>query len=389
MPAEPAGAQTADDGGRATRAARSARNALRSPELATEGVQLLKAVLAATAAWWLSVNVLHSPMPFLAPWTALLTVHATVYRSLARGVETIVASSLGVGLSFVIGQLLGVNVWTFALALLVGLISSQLRWLRHEGVAIATTAIFILGSGYTEEQPYLDDRLIEVALGVALGIVANLALIPPLRDQQASRYVDSLNRRMGDVLISMGDEFGATWDTDRAEAWLAEARSMGDELDTAWQSVRFARESSRLNPRRRVGSPRNRRDTDEGGTERVGYEDILLRVGEGISHLRHLARTLREATYAAGEWDDDFRAAWAAIVRDAGRAIADPDADVEPIQDRLDALASRFGDESGMPRRHWPVYGSLITSMLHIAVIVDDVASARAAREEDSKNPQA
>lgn len=56
---------------------------------------------------------------------------------------------------------------------------------------------------------------------------------------------------------------------------------------------------------------------------------------EGISHLRSLARILREATYAGGEWDARFREHWVAIVRDCGHSIANPDADVEPIRDRL------------------------------------------------------
>lgn len=69
------------------------------------------------------------------------------------------------------------------------------------------------------------------------------------------------------------------------------------------------------------------------------------------------------------------------MARDAGRAIADPDAEVEPIADRLSALAVDLADHTELPRRSWPLYGSLIASMQHIAVIVDDVASARAARE--------
>jgi hypothetical protein len=34
-----------------------------------------------------------------------------------------------------------------------------------------------------------------------------------------------------------------------------------------------------------------------------------------------------------------------------------------------------------MPADSWPVYGALIRGMQHIAVVVDDVASAREARE--------
>lgn len=365
------------------------RELTQRPEFVTDLLQILKSVVAATAAWWFSATVLDSPLPFLAPWTALLTVHATVHRSLSRGAQTTVASAIGVGLSFLIGTYLGVGVWTFALALFVGLAGARISWIRDEGVAIATTAIFILGSGFTAQQPLLLDRLIEVGLGVVVGVGVNLLLIPPLRDQQAARYVDSINRRMGDVLINMADEFSSSWETDKAEAWLQDTKSMSEELDSGWQSVRFARESRRSNPRHRLSGPRQPQGQREKAGDEVSYEDILQRVDEGISHLRHLARTLREAAYAEGAWDERFRERWTDIVRDAGRAIGDPDAKVDPIHDRVTGLARAMSDDQGLPQETWPLYGSLLASVQHIAVIVDDVASAREAREAGNSNPHA
>lgn len=361
------------------RSRRSVSEVVTGPEFLTDLLQIIKAVTASTVAWWLAMNVLDSPVPFLAPWTALLTVHATVYRSLARGAQTTVASAIGVGVSFLIGYFLGVSVWTFALALFVGLAGARISWIRDEGVAIATTAIFILGSGFSQQQPLLGNRLIEVCLGVAVGVAVNLLVVPPLRDQQASSYVDSINRRMGRVLSDMADELSASWDTDRADAWVAETKSMSKELDSAWQTVRFARESATFNPRLRRRRTWRRANAEP--ARQVGYHEILERVDEGISHLRHLARTLREATYDGGEWDANFREQWVDVIRDTGQAIADPDAEVEPIEDRLDQLAANARNDADLPGRLWPVYGSLITSVRHIARIVDDVASAREARE--------
>lgn len=363
--------------------ARTLWSAAVQPESVTGWLQIAKAVIAGTVAWWLSRDVLDSQMPFLAPWTALLTVQLTVYRSVSHGLQTLVASILGVALSFVIGVGLGVSVGTFALALAVGLIVALVPWIRDEGIAIATTAIFVLGAGFGEQQPLLLDRIVEIALGVGVGVVVNLLIVPPLREKQASRYVDSINRRMGGVLVDMADEFATAWDMERADAWVEETRAMSEELGGAWQMVRFARESERGNPRTRRATGRSRRGQGAAAdhAEEASYEEILARVEEGISHLRHLSRTLREGAYADGEWDDRFRERWVAVARDAGRAIADPDAEVEPIADRLSALAVDLADHTELPRRSWPLYGSLIASMQHIAVIVDDVASARAARE--------
>ncbi|MBF6842070.1 hypothetical protein HN289_20720, partial [Acinetobacter baumannii] len=141
-------------------------------------------------------------------------------------------------------------------------------------------------------------------LGIAVGIVVNLLVIPPLRDQQAARYVDSINRRMGDMLIDMADELDQDWDTTNADDWFTETESMSEELNSAWQSVKFARESQRANPRNRLRRKRNPSGEaldSQTSPEDAGYENILQRVDEGISHLRHLTRTLREGSYEDGE----------------------------------------------------------------------------------------
>ncbi|MGO1886255.1 MAG: FUSC family protein [Citricoccus sp.] len=352
------------------------------PGFLTATLQTLKSVVAAALAWWFSVAVLASEFPFLAPWVAMLAVHATVYRSLWHGVQTFVASTLGVGLSFVIGNTWGVSVWSFALALLIGLILARIPGIRSEGVAVATTALFVLSSGFTDQEPLLLERIVEVGVGVAFGLAINLLVIPPLQDRQAARYVDSINLRMGELMVEMTDQLADSWDTEQADSWIRETESMSRQVTQAWTYVWFARESERANPRAYLSRRESdRRPARQHENQKAGYGEILSRADEGISHLRHLARTLRESTYAEGAWNERFRTEWVAIVRDAGRAIADPDADVEPVHERLDSLARELSEDHDLPESSWPTYGSLITSMRHIAVIVDDVASSRRARE--------
>jgi uncharacterized membrane protein YgaE (UPF0421/DUF939 family) len=194
------------------------RDMARNPEASTAGLQIAKCVIAATGAWWVSVTFLNTSFPFLAPWVALLTIDATAYRTLSRGVQSTVASLLGIGVAFTVGTFLGVSLWTYALALLVGLVVARVRWIRDEGVTVATMSIFILSDGFSEQQQQFGDRMLEIGVGVLVGVVVNLLVLPPMRDRQASRYVDSVNRRMGSVLENMGEEFASSWDTDRADA---------------------------------------------------------------------------------------------------------------------------------------------------------------------------
>lgn len=353
-----------------------------SPEGSTAALQIAKCVIAATGAWWISVTFLDTSFPFLAPWVALLTIDATAYRTLSRGVQSTIASLLGIGVAFLVGHLLGVSVWTYALALLVGLVLARLPWIRDEGVTVATMSIFILSDGFSEQQQQFGDRMMEIAVGIVVGVVVNLLVLPPLRDRQASRYVDSVNRRMGSVLENMGEEFASSWDTDHADDWIRETDSINEELNSAWSVVRFARESRRANPRSYLDQLRRARARGQQtpDPEDASWEDILRRAGEGVSHLRNLARTLREASYADGEWDTRFREEWASVARDSGRAVANPDAEVEPLSTRLENLTEQLSNDENLPTIHWPVYGTMITGLQHIVEIVDDVASSRQAR---------
>src|SRR5690625_92197 len=257
---------------------------VRRPEFINGLLQIHKCVVAATAALWFALNILESELPFLAPWTALLTVHATVYRSLSTGIQTTAASGVGVVLSFLIGNYLGVSLWTFAVALLVGMVASRLTWIRDEGVAIATTAIFVLGSGFESQENLLADRVLEVLVGVAFGVLVNLMIIPPLRDRQAARYIDSINRRMGAVLDEMAQEFSRSWDTDRAEEWFQEVSEIEGAVELAWRTVSFARESSRANPRRYIHSLRTGKQAPQPseiqGEKEIGRASCRERVEE-------------------------------------------------------------------------------------------------------------
>lgn len=221
---------------------------MRKAAVFTDYLQIAKAVIAGTGAWWVSVTFLESQTPFLAPWVALLTVHVTVTRSIVRGAQTWIASSLGVLLSSAIGVYLGVEVWTFALALAVGLIAARLPGIRREGTEIATTAIFLLAAGFTEDTPALVERVVEVGLGVGIGVLVNLLVMPPLRDAQASQTVDDLNQRMGAVMEQMGQDFAESWGTDRSRSWFEATEDMRNDLARSWDAVRFAEESRKTKP---------------------------------------------------------------------------------------------------------------------------------------------
>src|ERR1044071_6455713 len=120
---------------------------LRDPLLWTSASQLVKTVLAAVVAWLLAVKVFHIAQPFLAPWAALLTVHATVLGSVRRGMEQVAAAVIGVLVAFAAGQLFGVTAVALAIVITVGMLVGSIRGLRADSTTAAATAVVVLTTG--------------------------------------------------------------------------------------------------------------------------------------------------------------------------------------------------------------------------------------------------
>lgn len=361
-------------------------------ESVTSLFQILKASIAGTLAWFFVITVLHSEVPFLAPWTAVLTVHPTVYRSFSRGVQTSIATLLGLGISFVIGQFLGVSVWTFGLALLVGLLGSRIPWLRDEGITIAVTALFVLASGYNQDNPMLVERLLEVCAGVVIGIVVNLLVVPPVRDRQAAKYIDELTDRLGDSLTEMADALQNSWNTQAADAWIVETEKMTDQLRSTWSSVQFAKESSRWNPRRfNIARHQDRQQMTSRSDEKRWYEEVLSRLDVSISQTRHLALTLQRNTHAGGQWEHTFREPWVQVLRNTGEAFRtathDPSVHAGRLQHQLGQLAyeqAHRSDDDDAP--HWPTYGALINTLGHIVAELQGIDTAKKEDEDEERD---
>jgi Aromatic acid exporter family member 1 len=354
---------------RLTRAPRRVVGFLQRPATQTDLLQIAKTVVAAVAAWLLAVNVFGLMQPFLAPWAALLTVHATVYRSFSRGAQSVMATAMGIVVSFTVAELLGLGAATLGIALFMSLVLSRAGLLRDEGVTVATTALFVLTTGYEHQESMLLDRFLDTAIGVAVGIVANLVILPPLNDRSAQQQVDRINEKLGGLLREMAEEMRSDWSEERSGLWIDATRSMDDDLDHAWRLVRHAHESGWWNPRRRLSS----------AGDPTQYEQVLQRLEEGIAQARSMARIVHESTRSAHEWDSRFRGPWVDLLDETGRRVANPDANVKPLHKQADDLTRELSGED-LPGLLWPVYGALISNLINVIDIVDDVATSRPVR---------
>ena len=344
------------------------RQRLRDPVTWTGVSQLLKTVLATAIAWVLAAQAFHLKQAYLAPWAALLTIHATVFGTLRRGLRQAGASVLGVLVAFVVGQLFGLSAVAVGAAILIGLVASSVPALRDETTTTAATALIVLTNGYSDDGGLLGARLLDAVLGIAVGLLVNLVVWPPLRDRSAASQIDAVAERVGRLLGEIAERLSSECGPTDTDDWIAETNALDGAIDRSWTVLAQARESGRLNPRRATA---RRMQAAQ------GFDDILGRLGQAVAETRSMVRTIGHAPVPTADWDPDFRERWLALLSRAGEAIAAADADaVTAVRADLSAYGAAL--EVGQLRAgFWPVAGAVLVNLRNILDALDVVAGAQ------------
>jgi len=339
------------------------RGRVRDPVFWDGVAQLVKTGLAAVLAWVLATEVFSLSQSFLAPWAALLVVHATVYRTFSRGLRQVAAAVAGVVLAWGVGNALGLDTFSVAVVLMLGLVVGALPWFGEEAITVAATAMVVLTTGFSDDDTMLLDRLGDTAIGIVVGLLVNAAVWPPLRRRTAITAMNHIDDDIGELLADMGARLVHGCEDDDVAEWVDRTRSLDGDLDHAWALVRQAQESGRMNPRR---SARELRDPRR-------WRALLGRMEQAIAETRSMARTLGYQSASRREWHPAFRERWPILVEDAGHAIADADPGaIHGVRERLSALVGAVGPSSPQ----WPVYGALIINLRNTLDAMDEVATA-------------
>ena len=342
------------------------RGRTHDPVFWNDVIQLLKTVLAAVLAWVLATEVFSLPQPFLAPWAALLVVHATVYRTFSSGLRQVAAAVMGVVLAWGVGSALGLDTTSVAVVLILGLAIGAMPWFGNEAATVATTGLVVLTTGFSGDESVLVSRLGDTAIGIAVGLLVNAIVWPPLRRRTAIAAMDRIDGRIGVLLADMSQGLVSRFNNDEVADWVDRTRSLDRELDNAWSLVRQTQESARMNPRR---SARQFRDPQR-------WLSLLQRMDQAVADTRSMARTLGYVATRRDEWQPEFRDRWTTLLGDAGRAIADADAvAIRAIRERLTALVDDVGALHPTPSI-WPVYGGLMMNLRNVLDAMGEVAAA-------------
>ncbi len=338
---------------------------MRDPIFWKNATQLAKTVVAAVVSWVLAASVFDLPQPFLAPWAALLVVHATVYRTFSDGLRQVVATVVAVLLAAVVGNLLGLDTTAVAVLLALGVLLGALPWFGTEATTIAATGLVVLTTGFTDDLE-LVLRLLDTGIGVGVGLLVNVAVWPPLLRRTAIVALNRIDDGIGELLVDVAEELRAGPAETDVDGWVERTRDLDGEIGRAWALVRQARESAWMNPRRSAGEFRDPQL----------WHALLHRMEQAVAETRSMARTLGGPANPREAWEPPFADAWTDLLTAAGRAIADADPDqIHTVRHGLEDLVRELTHD----RQHlaqWPVHGALVINLRNILDAMDEVALA-------------
>ncbi|GAA2944459.1 FUSC family protein [Streptomyces enissocaesilis] len=231
---------------------RSARRACAGPGPERDVVvQSLKAAGAAALAWALTGWWWNAPMALMAPWTAVVLVQSTVYRSLRSGVQQLVVIALGTVLAAGAANLTGDTMTAMVLVLPVAVLLGNYGRFGEQGLYAPTTAVFVLAYGSYSGLDILH-RLLESAVGAAIGIAVNALILPPVHLRSVRDSLRRLPSESSELLHTVADGLREGYGRQEAESWHDRARRVTAILAELHDARLWTRESYRLNPGSRL-----------------------------------------------------------------------------------------------------------------------------------------
>ena len=253
----------------------------------------------------------------------------------------------------------GVSALSLGVVVLVGLLAGSVRGLRTQSTTAAATALVVLTTGYSDDGGMLAARLLDTAIGSAVGLLVNLLVWPPLRDRGAAKQIGVIDDRIGELLCEIVVRLRAGRE-DAFDEWIDRASALDEDVDEGWRVLGQARESARLNPRR--AAPRRKRAAE-------GLDGILRRLEQAVAETRSLIGTLSLAPMPPAEW----LTGWLDLLHRVGSAVSAADVPaIRAVRADLDAFAREVdaGDQ-------WPICGALLVNLRNIVEALDVVAEAQ------------
>ncbi|MFB7999089.1 aromatic acid exporter family protein [Streptomyces sp. NPDC056002] len=341
-----------------------------------------KTLIAAMLTWSIVAPWSPEGRPYLAVTTALLMVNAsTVYQSVTKAAQNVVARVAGLILALATARLLGPTAGAVAVIAVLAVVVGPRRT-ADDRLQVASTAVIALAATATDPMGSLLSPALQTLTGAAVGIAVNALVLPPLYLNESDSAVRDLARSIGTLLHDMGTGLAGRQLTPKAHTWLHQARSLDKRLTRAEEQVQQADESLRWNTR--CVAHKRRKETT--------FDDTF-RVLRGVSiQVRGIARTLADNAHdnhSDHHLGHQFLDQYAETLHLAGAAVqafteprpagGQPDASPrERLRAAIDGTLAWHDTMTDTIARGaltkpgaWHVYGSLITDAERLLADLD------------------
>ncbi|GGZ02269.1 hypothetical protein GCM10010343_29920 [Streptomyces avidinii] len=235
------------------------------------------------AAWVIARYLLPPTVSTFAPFTALVALQATVYRSVRDCVQYLVAMAAGAALAASLAAAVGIHGWTFGLLTLIALCLGRIERFGRQGTQIAIIGFFAFSSGQGRID-YIGYLAASVTVGALCGLSAHLVLAPARhvhhRQQAVADLYAAMSRRLDDLAEILE---GNDSDTECVRHWRRDWRKLAAECERIQDAIDTEIENSRLHPRHGITS------ADTALSRARGAATVAERT---MDHLRSLTRTL-------------------------------------------------------------------------------------------------
>lgn len=214
-------------------------------------LQMVKASIAATLAWF-AASLLPSPdPPIFAVIAAVIVVQPSVNQSFAKALERSLGVLLGVVIALVIGLVFGDAAWAILVAVVVAIVVAWALTLSlHAANQVPISAMLVLALG-AASPVYSIERIVETVIGAAIAFVVNALVVPPVPLAPAKRSIVELAAETARGFDRLADAAVGANRAERPEMLLIEARLLRPMQDRALKDVTAAEEALSLNPRAR------------------------------------------------------------------------------------------------------------------------------------------
>ena len=252
-----------------------------------------KTALAVGIAWFVAPFVpgVGADYPYYAPLGALISMSPTLMSSVKMSLQTLASLAIGIVLAGAVIVLAEPNLVTIALVVGLGTLISGLRWIKAGGEYVPVAALFVLIIGGPNADSYSLGYLVQMSVGVAVGLLVNLTIFPPLRVTAAVLRLGEFRALLARHLDEMANALIEAWPPEHEE-WATRSDTLRSTADEVRAALLDADDSRKGNPRARL----HRRDMSGDYADLYDLETITF-------HVRDLTDVI-----AASIWERQFAA---------------------------------------------------------------------------------